>query len=271
MSRTSVRTGFVRLINSVLPYQSVFIMSVKNLCILGATGDLGKPLVRLALAAGHRLRCVVRNVNNSPFPPHENLSVVQGNVFDAEDLQNHFRGQDAVISALGFPKKEAKVTEFTDSIQAIIKAMQATNVTRLVTISAWFTDPVTRVGHPMFENVWSKLPGLPNTLNNEGEMEQILSQTPDIQFTSVRVSGLTWEAATGQDFYTEENYWVSNVPGGGGLIPREDVARFMLDTIDDPQWLRKAVAIAIATPEDEAANRMQEHFGRYLIGDVTTH
>ena len=103
-------------------------------------------------------------------------------------------GHDVVISVLGFPKQiDEKMTKFTESMEAILKGMEVAKVTRIITISAWFTDPATRDGQYLFDNMWSKLPGLVNTLNNEGQMDRLLRKSDEqIIFTSVLVPTLSW-------------------------------------------------------------------------------
>ena len=70
----------------------------------------------------------------------------------------------------------------------------------------------------MFDNMWTKVPGLVNTLNNEGEMDQMLAKTEEnINFTSVRVPTLTWDDGTGKEILTNidgsfgNGSWVSSI------------------------------------------------------------
>jgi putative NADH-flavin reductase len=214
--------------------------------VLGATGDTGKPLIRQALKLGYSVTAVVRNPIKLSIV-HENLCVVSGDIFNSEVLVSHMKGKYAVISVLGFPKEiDGPTNQFTDSMQVILNAMKVAQIKLIITISAWYTDPYARVGQFMFDKQWSKVPGLINTLNNEGEIELLLNQTREdaVDFTVVRVPTLTWDPPTGRDFITADGkYWVE---GGSGFLPREDVARFMLCTLDDRQkWSRKSVAIAI--------------------------
>ena len=62
------------------------------------------------------IQCVISSKRNVP---HTNLTIVAGNVFDANNLLSHFEGQDAIVSTLGFPKCEGKVTTFTESMKEI--------------------------------------------------------------------------------------------------------------------------------------------------------
>lgn len=235
-----------------------------RIVILGATGDTGKPLLQQALSAGHIVTAVVRDANKVSTT-HPNLTVVAGDIFSSESLQPHFRNKDAVLSVLGFPKEFAKMSTFTESMKAIIAAMRAVQIRRLVTISAWYTDPVSRVGQHGFDNMWSKIPGLAHTLDNEGEMEVMLASfAAHIDYTSVRGPTLTWDPPTGKDIMFQEANWVDD---GSFFMPREDVVRFMLSTLDDPtKWNGKAVSIAIKYTDEEmqeAGVRFKEHMAMY--------
>ena len=85
---------------------------------------------------------------------------LQADVFDPVSLAPIFKGHDVVVSVLGFHKQlEGTMTKFTESMSAILKAMKDAGVARVVTISAWYTDPKTRVGQFMFDEMWTKVPG----------------------------------------------------------------------------------------------------------------
>ena len=62
-------------------------------------------------------------------------------------------------------------------------------------------------------------------------------------------------------------YWLQ-VVDGSGLMPREDVARFMLKVAENPEdWKRKVVAVAIKYSDQEMAGakeRMMAHMARYM-------
>lgn len=81
-----------------------------KLAILGATGQTGKPLVQQALDGGHQVVAIVRSPSKLEDMKHDNLTVVEGNIFSDEDLANHLVGIDAVLSTLGFSLREKPVT-----------------------------------------------------------------------------------------------------------------------------------------------------------------
>ena len=73
--------------------------------------------------------------------------MVKGDIFNPESLAPIFKGHDVIISVLGFPKQVDEVmVKFTQTMESILKAMKIVNVQRLITISAWYTDPNTRKG-----------------------------------------------------------------------------------------------------------------------------
>lgn len=65
--------------------------------------------------------------------------VVKGDVFSEEDLKTHFAGAEAVFSCLGF-KRASPVTGYTDTIKPIVGAARASNINRLVVMTAYYTE-----------------------------------------------------------------------------------------------------------------------------------
>ena len=113
-------------------------------------------------------------------------------------------------------------------------------------------------GQHMFDTMWSKLPGLVNTLDNEGEMDTMLASThPDmISYTSVLVPTLSWDPVTDHHILTAPaSTWVET---GSGIMSREDVARFMMSVVENQEeWSRRAVAITVECSKDEEASAFQ--------------
>jgi len=237
-----------------------------KIVLLGATGDTGKPLLRQTLEKGHIVTAILRDPSKLAVE-HANLTTIKADVFDPISLAPIFKGHDVVVSVLGFPKQlEETMTKFTESMSAILKAMKEAGVGRVVTISAWYTDRKTRVGQYMFDNMWTKVSGLVNTLNNEGEMDQMLKAQTALDFTSVLVPSLTWDPMTNKDILTADD--ACFVEDGSGLMPREDVARFILEATENPEkWKRKAVAVAIRYSDEEMAGakeRMMAHMAQHM-------
>lgn len=69
--------------------------------VFGATGMVGKHLVKIALHKGHTVKAFGRNVYTSALGEHENLQIIQGALFDEGQVLKAVSGSDAVVSALG--------------------------------------------------------------------------------------------------------------------------------------------------------------------------
>ncbi len=66
--------------------------------VIGATGPLGREIVKTTLARGHHVTAFVRRGLDLQ---HENLSVAVGDVMDSDSLNAPMAGQEAVICAIG--------------------------------------------------------------------------------------------------------------------------------------------------------------------------
>lgn len=100
-----------------------------NILILGATGRVGRHIVALALHNKHHVTALVRtpeklHINN------ENLTVIQGNVLNKEDILRAMHGADVVISTLNTDG----ATTLSESMPLIIEAMEKEGIKRIITV-----------------------------------------------------------------------------------------------------------------------------------------
>ncbi|XP_051981575.1 flavin reductase (NADPH)-like [Xyrauchen texanus] len=215
-----------------------------KVAVLGATGQTGQQLVNQALQQGHTVTAIVRNPGKLTVT-HENLKVVEGDIFSEDSLKPHFKGQDAVMSCLGFPVSFFYgVTGYTQSMTAAVNAMRDVKVNRIITMTSWYTDPNTGT-NSSFLIRFMLLPMIRSVLNNMYEMENFLKQTEDINWTVVRPPGLKNTPETANEFITHEGYYVPDENGLpiGQSVSRGNVARFMLSLLNNNAWMKKAVAI----------------------------
>mmetsp|Transcript_34083 Transcript_34083/g.81244 ORF Transcript_34083/g.81244 Transcript_34083/m.81244 type:complete len:246 (+) Transcript_34083:132-869(+) len=242
-------------------------MGSLKLALLGASGQTGLLVMEQAIEKGYHVTAVVRDFRKANLPPSHNLlSVVVADVFDHASLAPHLKGKDAVMSALGFPKPAPGAAvqttdDFTRAMAAIITAMGAAGVTRLVSISAWYTDKATRAGQLLYEGMWSKVPGLPAVLDNTAEMEVLIQQRAaeaNLNFTTVRVPTLTLDESTGRDILASfDKNWAD---GASDFMPRADVARYMVSCIEDKDTYGKHVAVGVTYSEEETLAVAQRLF-----------
>jgi uncharacterized protein len=103
--------------------------------VFGATGMVGREIVKQALWQGHTVRAYGRNVHEliADEERHENLHLFKGGVFDKADVKKAVAGAGAVLSALG------GAFDGTDKarslgIKTITEAMKETGVQRIAAV-----------------------------------------------------------------------------------------------------------------------------------------
>ncbi|WHY54784.1 NAD(P)-dependent oxidoreductase [Peribacillus simplex] len=100
-----------------------------NILILGATGRVGGQLVTYSLQDRHHVTVLVRTpgkigMNNA------NLTIIQGNVLNKDDIVRAMHGIDVVFSALNTDG----TTTLSESMPLIIEAMENEGIQRIITI-----------------------------------------------------------------------------------------------------------------------------------------
>ena len=99
--------------------------------IVGATGGTGRQLVAQALERGFEVTALVRNPSKLAIT-HPRLTVVAGNVLDADFVGAAVRGQEAVLSALGHKRFYPPNRILSVGTENVLRAMKAHGVSRFV-------------------------------------------------------------------------------------------------------------------------------------------
>ena len=99
-----------------------------NLLVFGATGSIGRELVRQALDLGYRVSAFVRDPAKLDIE-HPELRVFAGNALEPASVEAAMRDQEAVLCALGAGRKGVVRSEGTRNI---LRAMENAEVTRLI-------------------------------------------------------------------------------------------------------------------------------------------
>ncbi|PYJ92337.1 MAG: hypothetical protein DME62_13185 [Verrucomicrobia bacterium] len=199
-----------------------------KLFVIGATGRVGREIVKQALVRGYDVTAFVRSPESVTLK-NERLTVLKGNVMDENQLFDTMQNRDAVLSALG-PREVFKPSSLLhDSALATTRAMQRSGVKRLVILSAAAHFP----GVP--NRIVSFI--LRNHMRDSLAMEEIV-QGSELDWTIARPPRLTEE-----DYLTYRSR-EGAAPRMGFSLARKAVAAFMLDAIEQKKHINKIVGIA---------------------------
>jgi putative NADH-flavin reductase len=219
-----------------------------KLTIFAATGGIGGLAMEQAIAAGHDVTAVVRNPKK--------LSAVVRTVTadlarpDPAVLESAVEGADAVLSGLG-PRSGSETGVASQGTRAIAQAMKATDVRRIVVVSAAPTSTVPSPGRPQppkhdpgdgffmrnllapatkaaFRKMYVDLAVMEDVLRDSG-----------LDWTVIRPPGLTNKPLTG----TYRTAFGRNLRRGIA-ISRADVAHLMLRVLEQPETIEQVIGIA---------------------------
>jgi putative NADH-flavin reductase len=222
-----------------------------RLTIFAATGGIGGQLLEQAVAAGHDVTAVVRDPRKLA-PSRNGVRVVTADLATPEPaaLESAVAGADAVLSGLG-PRPMAKAGVAEQGTRAIVQAMQATRVRRILVVSA---APISTVPSPGRPNPPRHDPGegvlMRNLLTPFAKtvmreryadlalMEDVL-RASDLDWTIVRPPRLTNAPLTG----SYRTAFGRNLRRGL-LISRADVAHCMLEALGQRETIRQEIGIA---------------------------
>jgi putative NADH-flavin reductase len=191
-----------------------------KLAILGSTGAVGRHLVKQALDAGHTVTAFARNPADLTLT-HPSLRIVQGDATVAVDVARAVEGQDVVLSALG-SRTRARNTTRTDTMRNLLAARPK----RLVWLcAAGVGDSLAQAKRSSFLYGYVLIPlMLRHVFADAAVADDMLRRSSGIDWVVVRPVGLTDAPGTGRIEVIPDH---EKVPSS--WIPREDVARFMLE------------------------------------------
>jgi putative NADH-flavin reductase len=212
--------------------------SVLNIAVLGASGRTGVQVVAYALAQGHSVTAVVRHPE-SFAPRHPRLQTVIANVMSAAGLQGALDAADAVCSVLGSTEPRRDTTLYSGSMAALLAAMPQAGPRRVIAVTAMPVQPqaLSSVGerlvvHPLLNVFFG------GAYRDMARMETLLSAS-GVDWTVLRPPRLTDGPATGR-YRTAVDARLA----GATKLARADLARALLDAINEPSFIRHAVSVA---------------------------
>lgn len=204
-----------------------------GIALFGATGRTGSLVLGHALQRGWPTKALVRNAARLAARP--GLEVFEGDARDAAALAPVIQGAGAVICALGMHDISVPATDFSDSVKAIVAAMQRHGVRRIVAIAS-----VGVLDHPA--GGYRNQHGLPEWLRH-------VSAEHVRNHETLRGSGLDWTLMCPMtlvdDIGEGHARWAFDdlPPDAGAETGTADLARTMADLLTERKSFNKRVGI----------------------------
>jgi len=202
--------------------------------VFGASGSIGKQIVKQALDKGHTVTAFVRTPERFHIQ-HPNLSLVTGDVLtDLDKVRVAIIGRDAVLISLGAGVRGKVRSQGTGNI---VSAMELLGVQRLICQSTLGAgDSVNALNFK-----WRMLFALPlrAAMADHEQQERVVSNS-NLDWTIVRPSAFTDDPMT-------KNYHHNFSPTIKGLdlsISRADVAHFMILELETRGYVHNRVSLS---------------------------
>lgn len=208
------------------------------LTIFGSTGQVGKQLVKQALYNGHKVKAFGRNVYTAGFPENDNLKLIVGALFDAQQVYNAIAGSDAVLSVLGGSFDGMDHTRSL-GMKNIVEQMEKAGVKRLVALGGMGILQINEedtgfiMDLPSFPQEF-----VPIAIENQKAYNHMLNSS--IDWTFVCAPELIAAEPTG-NMHTAAD--VLPIPNND-KINIGDLALFMLDELHRNRYVKKRVGIS---------------------------
>jgi putative NADH-flavin reductase len=201
-----------------------------KIVIFGAAGGTGHDIVEQALAQGHEVTAFDRHL--APLTiKHPRLTLVQGDIFNAAQVEAAIDGQDAAVCVLGVGPQ---VTQPVCSIgtKNIIEAMQKHGVKLFICQSAFAVAALDKEWRevPWMVPILPFFPKVKAMFSDKIRQEQFVRQS-NLDWVIVRPAQLTNGPKTGT-YKVAEPLFI----GPNAKISRADVADFILKQLSDKTY-----------------------------------
>jgi uncharacterized protein YbjT (DUF2867 family) len=203
-----------------------------RLLVLGASGGIGRWVVRLAAQDGHVVTGLARQRSEAPAPA--GVVMRRGDVTDPDTLDAAVAGHDAVVSCLGLRRAGRSPwaalrspPDLTERVtRALIAAMRRHRVRRLAVVSAGgVAESLARLTWPVRRLVATANVGV--AYRDLAAMERLLDSATDLEWVVARPVTLVDGDPTGGAREVARY-------GLASTIRRADVAAWLLAAVAQP-------------------------------------
>ena len=209
-----------------------------KIVVFGATGMVGRQVIKHALSLGYSVKAFGRNVEDliDKDLKDEDFVAIKGYVFEEEEVYNALSGADAVISTLG-GAFDGKDQTRSLGLKNIIKQMEKAGVKRIVALGG------SGILNADEDTLIIDTPGYPEIYLPVGKEHLKAYQhlgASTLEWTIVGAPNILEEEATGE-YHTAANYPPSS---NKGSITVGDLALFMVTEVSGKNYVHKKVGIS---------------------------
>lgn len=208
-----------------------------KIIVFGATGIVGKQLVKQALYNGDNVKAYGRNVFTEGLPEDEKLELVQGALFDERHVYKAMKDCDAVLSALEGAANDVNDKTRSLGVKNIVQQMKMTGLKRIVAVGGTGILDAGENGLVMEEE---EFPAEHLIVSQEHLKAYRFLKDSDLEWTLVCPFMIVEGGPTGK-FSVEVN---RIPPGSLSSINSGDLALFMLKELEQNKYLRQRVGIS---------------------------
>lgn len=202
-----------------------------KIVVIGASGKTGQEVIARALDEGYAVTAFVRDETKIRIKK-PNLTVRVGDARNQADLQTVLSGKDAVVNVIGSSKPKDDLMQV--STEALVRAMHAVNVQRVVMLSSFLLSDNRKNGL-LLKALGKASKGL---IDDKTASESLLKSS-GLDWTLVYATRLKRGRHTGNVRVVDSNEAVSLQNG----INRADVAAYLLAQLDNQSMHGQSVLI----------------------------
>jgi uncharacterized protein YbjT (DUF2867 family) len=201
-----------------------------NLLVVGATGTLGRQVVRRALDEGHQVRCFVRSPRKASFLKEWGAEIVQGDLRAPERLKSALEGIDAVIDAATSRPTDAlsiKQVDWEGKV-SLIQAAAAAGIERFIFFSILDAE---------------KYPNVP--LMEIKRCTELFLAESGLKYTILRPCGFM-QGLIGQyaiPILDGQAVWITGESSPIAYMDTQDVAKFAVRALEVPETINQTFPV----------------------------
>jgi len=201
-----------------------------KIAIIGATGHIGSRILKEALNRGHEVTAIVRDPSKLAYSSL-GLKIVQGDIFDPDQISEVVKNSEVVISAFGPGMTDTD--KLVKATKALITAIKTTGKIRLIAVggagSLQVGEGMQLVDTPEFPSEWKAI------AEAHKEALALYEKEIGLDWTNVSPSALIEPGNRTGIFRISSNKLLIDKEGTS-RISMEDFAMAVLNEVENPHY-----------------------------------